>query len=313
MIDYIVYGKIIIDNIKLLDGAVTKDQLGGGGPQGAFGARLWSNSVGLISRVGKQFPETAKASLENLHINTEGLQMYPELETLFGNMVYDENDYLNTGDQNTSRGLSRLHVTLERLLAKNIVLPSSYAKPKVFHLITEFVHEDMMLQALEMKKQGVTLSLEPLIDYRMWANKDEILEFLPNADVVSPDWPSASGLAGSDDPRTVLEWWSKRGPACVSVRNGRHGSYVWDREHSAFWHIPIAEAPRIDPTGCGNSYAGAFCVGWDQKRDAKIAGAMGTVAASFMVQTPGVAVIKPGIEQEAAALLESVMENAREL
>jgi len=87
MLDYIIYGKIIIDSIRLLSGKVIENQLGGGGPQGAFGARLWSDSVGLVSRIGKEFPETAKISLEHLYINTEGIQIYSDLDTLFGSMT----------------------------------------------------------------------------------------------------------------------------------------------------------------------------------------------------------------------------------
>jgi len=313
MIDYVIYGKIIIDSIKLLDSRVVENQLGGGGPQGAFGARLWSDSVGLVSRLGKEFPETARNSLDHLNINTEGIQIYPELDTLYGSMIYDEDDYLDTENRNTSHGLNRLHITLAKLLEKNILLPDSYIRPKVFHLISEYVHEDMMLQAVQMKNQGVILSFEPLIDYKLWTNKMAIIDFLPQADIVSPDWPSASGFAMADDPKEVLKWWSRSGPACVSVRNGRHGSYVWDREHDKFYHIPIYEVPRIDPTGCGNSYAGAFCVGWNKYREARIAGAMGTVAATFMVQRPGIAEILPNMEREAGDILEMVMSNIREM
>jgi sugar/nucleoside kinase (ribokinase family) len=313
MIDYIVYGKIIIDNIKLLDGNIVSDQLGGGGPQGAFGARVWSDSVGLISRLGKTFPKTARNALEKLDINTEGVNSYEDLETLFGIMFYDENDYLDLENRETYRRLNQLEYNLERMLEKNIVLPPSYTKPRVFHLITEFVDEDMMRQALEIKKQGAILSFEPLIDYRAWKNKDAIAGFLPCADVVSPDWPSAAGFAGSDDPRKVLEWWAKSGPACVSVRNGRHGSYVWDRERDRMWHIPVIDVPRVDPTGCGNSYAGAFCVGWDKHRDAKIAGAMGTVSAAFMIRTPGVAAITPDTRGQAGDYLSKLMDTIREM
>jgi sugar/nucleoside kinase (ribokinase family) len=206
-----------------------------------------------------------------------------------------------------------LEYNLEKLLERNITLPPSYTKPRLFHLITEYVHEDMMLQALEMKKQGVVLSFEPIIDYREWKNKDAIIEFLPHVDVVSPDWPSASGFAGSEEPRKVLEWWAKSGPACVSVRNGRHGSYVWDRDHDRMWQIPVIDVERVDPTGCGNSYAGAFGAGWDKHRNAKIAGAMGTVSAAFMIRTPGPAVIAPETPKEAQIYLAALMDKISEL
>jgi sugar/nucleoside kinase (ribokinase family) len=313
MVDYIVYGKIIIDRIKLLDGKTIDKQLGGGGPQGAFGARVWSNSVGLITRIGNSFPEEAKSRLDKLKINTEGLNIYQDMETLHGNMFYDENDYLDTQNRDTGQKLNTLSENIRKMAARNIVLPPSYTKPRVFHLITEYVHEDMMRQALSYKEKGVILSFEPLIDYHAWENKDEITAFLPKADVVSPDWPSASGFAASGDPLAVLKWWAKSGSACVSVRNGRHGSYVWDRQTDKMWHIPVIEVPRVDPTGCGNSYAGGFFVGWDKYRDAKIAGAMGTISATFMIKTPGVAVITDNTAQEAEKYLEMAMDKAREM
>jgi sugar/nucleoside kinase (ribokinase family) len=313
MIDYLVYGKIIIDRIKMLDGTIVDNQLGGGGPQGAFGARVWSDSVGLITRIGNTFPESARANLETLRINTEGLNVYPELETLYGNMLYDENDYLDTNNRDTRQKLNRLSDNMQKMLKRNIVLPDSYTKPRVFHLITEYVHEDMMNQALVYRKNGTTLSFEPLIDYQKWKNREEITAFLPNADVVSPDWPSASGFAQSDDPLKVLKWWAKSGPVCVSVRNGRHGSYVWDRTTDKMWHIPIIEVPRVDPTGCGNSYAGAFCVGWDIYHDAKMAGVMGTISATFMIRTPGIASINETIRREAEDYLNLLLDKSSEM
>jgi sugar/nucleoside kinase (ribokinase family) len=313
MIDYIIYGKIIIDRIELLDGSIIDNQLGGGGPQGAFGARVWSNSVGLITRIGNSFPEAAKFRLDQLRINAEGINVYPDLETLYGNMFYDENDYLDTNSRDTSQKLNKLSQTMQKMLARRIVLPQSYTRPRVFHLITEYAREDMMQQALRYKEKGTIVSLEPLIDYQTWKNKEEITALLPKVDVVSPDWPSASGFAESDDPLTVLKWWAKSGPACVSVRNGRHGSYVWDRQTDKMWHIPIIEVPRVDPTGCGNSYAGGFCVGWDKHRDAKIAGAMGTVSATFMIKTPGLAFITDNITQDAQNYFEMAMDKASEL
>ena len=52
-VDFLVYGKIIIDDIKLQKtGQIQHGVLGGGGPQGAFGARVWADSVGFLSRSG---------------------------------------------------------------------------------------------------------------------------------------------------------------------------------------------------------------------------------------------------------------------
>ena len=48
----LVYGKIIIDNIWLRSGKLHRSALGGGGPQAAFGMRLWHDPVALLTRSG---------------------------------------------------------------------------------------------------------------------------------------------------------------------------------------------------------------------------------------------------------------------
>ena len=89
-IQFLIYGKIIIDNIRLLDGTVVRSVIGGGGPQGAIGARLWNDSVGLLSRSGEDIEEGPAKSLLDLDIDLSGWMKYPSLRTLRGAMVYDE-------------------------------------------------------------------------------------------------------------------------------------------------------------------------------------------------------------------------------
>lgn len=289
MIDYVIYGKIIIDSIKLLDGTIVHEQLGGGGPQSAFGARVWEDKVGLVTRVGTNYPVQARNQLDSIKIDTQGVTHIQDLETLHGMMFYDDNDYIDVTDDAYNKFMKDLSYKRDEMISRNIILPNDYQNAKAYHLITEFMDEDMMFQALKKKEIGAILSLEPLIDYREWSNKEQVIEFLPNVDIVSPDWPSASGFADSEDPLSVMKWWIKQGVTAVSVRNGRKGSYVWDSINDEIWHVPIVDVPRVDPTGCGNSYSGGFCVGFEKYKDAKMAGAMGTVSATFMIQLPGLA------------------------
>ncbi len=60
MVDYVIYGKIIIDDI-VVAGSRLRSVLGGGGPQAAFGARLWNESVGFLSRSGGDLDTTDPA------------------------------------------------------------------------------------------------------------------------------------------------------------------------------------------------------------------------------------------------------------
>jgi sugar/nucleoside kinase (ribokinase family) len=311
MIDYVVYGKIIIDDIRLKSGEIARIQLGGGGPQGAFGARLWDASVGILTRSGTDIEPGPKATLEAIGIDLQGWVRYGDIPTPHGLMAYDENEYMLTEDfEERRKDFAR---KMDHLLSQVVPIPRDYQSPKVIHLITEYTKEPMAVEALNMKNAGAIYSLEPIIDWRNWTNKDEMLAYFPEVDIVTPDWPSASGMAGSDSPLEVMKYWSKLGPNLVSVRHGANGSYVWDSIHDQMWHVPIVKVETVDPTGCGNSYGGGLMVAWEKHRDARIAGAAGTVSASYMAKTVGLLPVTEEMQKEAQGKLELLLEQIKPL
>lgn len=305
MIDYVVYGKIIIDAIRLLDGSIVRNMLGGGGPQGAFGARVWANSVGILTRSGTDIQPEAVETLHGLDIDLQGWVQYEHIPTPHGLMEYDENEYMKSATRQ-EEAMRQLHNSLSTILAQRLPIPSDYSRPQAIHLITEYAHEPMVEDALKLKDQGALLSLEPIIDYRNWSNREEIKKLIRVANTATPDWPSASGIAGSDDPLEVVKYWSTLGPDLIAIRHGAKGSYAWDREHDQIWHIPAAKVKAVDPTGAGNSYGGGMCVGWAKTHDALLAGCYGTISASFVVREAGIPHWQPELREEAKKLLEKL-------
>lgn len=313
MVDYVVYGKIIIDDIRLKDGTIIRNQLGGGGPQGAFGARLWDDSVGLLTRSGTDIDPGPKTALQEIGINLDGWMQYSDVPTPHGLMAYDENEYTVSSVDFEKRKQTFMD-RMGELLSREIPLPQSHQSPKVMHLITEFTTEPMANTALALKKEkGVIYSFEPIIDWHNWSNKVEMIGYFPEVDIVTPDWPSASGIAGSESPLEVVKFWAKLGPSLIAIRHGANGSYVWDSTHDQIWHIPIAEVETVDPTGCGNSYGGGLMVSWEKHKDAKIAGAAGTVSASYLAKTVGVPSVTEALQKEAQTILEELLQRVKPL
>ncbi|MCA9982758.1 MAG: carbohydrate kinase family protein [Anaerolineales bacterium] len=307
MVDYLIYGKIIIDRVRAADGSDHADLLGGGGPQGLFGARLWHDSVGFLSRSGTDIAPRFVQALAELDVDLAGWARYPDLQTFKGGLVvYDEDEYATRPDTQSPAVFQTENWFT--MLGRPLELPAAYERPKAIHLITEFFDEPMVHTALKLKQNGAIFSLEPILDFNTWKNRDGLLTLLPQVDLVLPDWPSASGLAGSQEPLEVLTYWAGLGANVVAIRNGRHGSYVWDRYSGAMWHVPIRPVQAIDPTGAGNSYGAAFCVGWTETRDARQAGCYGTLAAAQIVQTVGMpAEVSPERRAAATAALPELM------
>ena len=74
MIDYFTFS-LIIDDLVLPDGRTYMGLLGGGGPQTAFGMKLWTaGSVGLCAGVGADFPPAAQKWLDAMEIDTAGVR-----------------------------------------------------------------------------------------------------------------------------------------------------------------------------------------------------------------------------------------------
>ena len=305
MIDYVVYGKIIIDDIRLRGGERMHALLGGGGPQAAFGARVWSESVGFLTRSGTDIEERHVEDLRGLDVDLAGWRRFPGIPTPRTLMAYDAEEYL-------AGGLLTSNEDWIRLLGEPLDLPATYLRPKAIHLITEFPSEPLVETALRLREGGTLVSLEPLpsgsaID---WSGMRELLQ---SVEIVTPDWPTASATAQSSEPRDVLRYWSSLGPACVAIRHGARGSYVWSRESDEAWHVPAVPTEVVDPTGAGNAYGGGLCVGWTEHRDARRAGACGAISASLLLRHVGLPRLTEETRRHARQHLEATVARAQQM
>jgi sugar/nucleoside kinase (ribokinase family) len=304
MNEILVYGKIIIDDIRLKNGQRVRSVLGGGGPQAAFGARLWGSRVGFLSRSGRDLSHEHIDTLADLDINLDGCLRFEQFQTPRAEMVYDENEYPIGG------GLVSDRDEFQTLLSQSIPLPTTYQETSAIHLITEFPDEPMVRTALDLKARGAVMSLEPLMWQRSGKYQDRMLTLFKEADIVTPDWPAATRVAGSDDPSEVLKYWSGLGPHLVAIRHGAQGSYVWDRDHGIAYHIPIVNVEAVDPTGAGNAYGGGLCAGWVMTKDARLAGCYGTISAAFLVRRYGLPRMSPELTREAIQRLDELVEHS---
>jgi sugar/nucleoside kinase (ribokinase family) len=312
-IDLVICGRIIIDTIRLPTGKIVSNLLGGGGPQAAFGARLWNPSVGLLIRSGVDMESTLKNELQNIGVDLSGWVEYPDLTTpksIFIN--YDSNEQIvDDIDENARK--KRFQERFGELHSRIIPVPESYSKPRLIHYLTDYAIEPMTDVLLNLKGPTTCFSLEPMFDHHHWINKDDLLDLVVKSDIVSPDWESASGISGSNKPKEILKHWSKLGAKIVAVRDGKRGSYVWDGYNDQMWHIPILKVNLVDPTGCGNSYAAGLCAGWGKYEDVRLAAGCATVSASFTAESVGVPPVTDKMEQKAQERLEKLVPEIRHL
>ena len=127
MIDYFTFS-LVIDDIVLPDGRTCMGLLGGGGPQAAFGMKLWATGgVGICAGVGSDFPPSAQGWLEAMEIDTAGVRYHPHNPTLRAWQILED------GDQRTQVWRTRGSVIPAHLAFSPDLIPPTYWQARGFH------------------------------------------------------------------------------------------------------------------------------------------------------------------------------------
>ena len=254
----LVYGKLVIDSIRLASGARASNLLGGGGPQSVLGARFFTDSVGFLTRSGTDLEPGHLDTLHGLGADLQGWHQFPHLQTPRLEFGYDRDQIMLEKDAQPI-SVVRQGKIWNDLLAQDLTWPVAYKRTKGIHLVSEFSNETMVRQALRLKAEtGAMLSLEPLIDTNTRSNVDAMKSLIPRVDVFCPDIDAALILCQTQNPLAAAMALHDMGPKYVAIRAGSRGSFVVGHATPQVVQIPPLEVTVMDPTGAGNAFSGGL-------------------------------------------------------
>ncbi|GBL38171.1 uncharacterized protein C16C9.01c [Anaerolineaceae bacterium] len=270
---------IIIDDLVLADGTTQMGLLGGGGPQTAFGMRLWSERVGLAAGVGADFPQTARDWLQAAGIDTSAVRQtaQPTLRAW---------QLLEADGRHTQVWRSPSSALPVNLALDTATLPATHRSLQGLH--TGIHPEEPNLQRLQaLRAITRVLSIETWRAAPSPPSPAAVRTWLQLADIFSPNLREAESLVGAGEPLLLAQRLIELGGRVIALRMGAAGVLVCAPNQPAL-HLPALEV-RIatQPLGAGNAFCGGFLAGWAATADAASAAAYGTVAASFMLEQPG--------------------------
>ena len=301
-IDLLALG-VIIDDLVLADGTTHMGLLGGGGPQTAFGMRLCSESVGLAAGVGADFPQAARDWMHTAGIDTSAVRQtaQPTLRAW---------QLLEADGRHTQVWRSPLSALPVNLALDTTTLPATHRSLQGLH--TGIHPEEPNLARLQaLRAITRVLSIETWRSAASPLRPEALRAVLQLADIFSPNVAEAESLVGAGEPHALAQRLLEHGGRLIALRMGNAGVLVCAANQNAL-HLPaLAVSGATHPLGAGNAFCGGFLAGWAATADAASAAAYGTVAASFMLEQPGVPPAPAMLHLEAQRRLQRALQSIR--
>ncbi|MBN1563043.1 MAG: hypothetical protein JXA10_04345 [Anaerolineae bacterium] len=283
--DYVCVGGIVIDDIVFPDGETRMGVLGGGVAHAAAGMSIWDQRPGLCTCVGQDLPAAAQQRLMRDFDLQGALQLALPQARAWQLFEWD-------GRRTELPRVDDWKPFFVRPLPDEV--PAAYHAAKGFHIL----RSAEALPSWRRLFPQATLFWEPEQRFMIAEHADIFRHALNYVDVVSPNLLEAQLMYGFSDPVTLVKVMIDDGAQIVALRMGEAGSLVGLRGDDTLLSLPAVGVPEIvDQTGAGNTYCGAFLVGWLATGDVLQAAIYGGVAASFALETLGVADPPPNLPE----------------
>jgi len=278
----VVIGSFTLDDTVLPSNEVRRRVNGGNALYAVIGSRVWSRRVGVVTRVGNQFPSEDLEAISDHHIDTTGIRRKDAQDIRLW-ILYEE-------------GMDRQIIyqlksgSIKDLSPQPADWPESYQDVRYVHLCG-IPFKAQMQWINKLKPLGIefTLDLLPMPQLRSAKGLEllksgnllrEISVFLPSLEEVVEVW-------GGQPLLPLMYKLAEYGPKVVAVKLGSLGSLVLDAEKNSAYLVPAMSVETIDTTGAGDAYCGGFLAGMDQTGDPLEAALRATISASFIIQDFG--------------------------
>ena len=269
-----VFGSTALDTIRTPT-KVLKDVLGGAATFAGISASFFVNT-GLIAVIGKDFPKKYHKILAS-RLNLDGLSV-KNGKTFRYDGKYDE----------TLSTRTTLRTELNVLENFHPVIPEQYKKSQFVYLANNDPDQNV---ALIKEFDRVKFSMCDTIEFWISTKKASVVKMFKQVDAVVINDEEAKLLTKESNlikcAKKIMDW----GTEYVIIKKGQHGSILFF-EDVIFPSVGLPIENVVDPTGAGDSFAGAMIGYLTSKKKTDLAtikksAIYGNVMGSFAVQGYG--------------------------
>ncbi len=270
MVDVVIVGSVALDTVKTPFGSVS-DALGGAASYASFAASFFANP-GIVGIVGSDFPKEHLELLRSRNISTDGIEIASG-KTFRWNGYYEY-------DMNHAHTVETQLNVFESFSPK---LPADYKAAKNVFL----ANIDPALQLAVLEQTNHELVMADTMNYWIEKKKEQLMEVIRKTNIFLLNDSEARELFKTTNLITAGRRILGHGPDAVIIKKGEHGALMLTDEK--LFCLPAYPLEIVkDPTGAGDSFAGAFIGylsknGFDESSVRK-AIVYGSAVASFNVE-----------------------------
>ena len=330
---YVIGGRVTREYILPPVGQPLLDVAGGSALYAAGGLLVWDAGVGLLARVGEDYPRPWLKEMQTRGMDTDGIEILQQSMDLRAFHAYDDDFEITHGSpvsQFARRALTFPKVLLgyqdpsepekdtrqpdiRSPLASAI--PAEYRDARAVHLCPlDFVSHNQLTTAFR-SGSVTTLTLAPSPGYMVPAFFKDLRVIVTRLTAFLPSEEELRGLFWGEthDLWEMAAAVGEYGCDIVVVKCGGRGQAVYDVKGQHRWEVPAYPARPADPTGAGDAFCGGFLAGFRKTYDPVQATLYGNVSASLKVEGSGAFYpldILPGL---AEARLNALQQLVREI
>ncbi len=304
---FVIAGRITREYILPPVGHPLLDAPGGSALYAAGGLTAWEKEIGLLARVGEDYPRGWLKEIESRGINIEGIKILEQRLDLRSFYAYNEKFEITRGTPVSQ--FARRELTFPKALlgyqsppevqkdAKKpdplaplpIEVPGEYREAQAVHFCPlDFISHNQLIVAFKAGSAN-TFTLDPSPGYMSAPFFRDLRVIIAGLTAFLPSEEELRGLFWGEthDLWEMAAALGEYGCEIVVVKRGALGQSVYDVAGKHKWEIPAYPARLADLTGAGDAFCGGFLAGYRKTYDPLQAALYGNVSASLKVEGCG--------------------------
>jgi len=306
-LNLLIVGELNRDFIIDLSGKPTNDLPGGSLLNAAAGARVWSENIGLVSRIGDDFPSEWIDAFEKRGFDTRGIWLLPQNFDVRRFYFWQDPNHCITDSPVASYshsglpfphnllGYSSVFTEATEKMWRNITphlnptFPPEFLDSHAVHICPINLISQIKLTAFFQHASINTITVSPSDDYMNPGYFEQLPAVIKGITAFFPSelqlgtlfqgrakdvWEMAEGLAEAGCPLTVIQ-------------RGEKGYWMYDAANRLKFSLPFYPTRWLNPTGINDVFAGAFLGEYKKNYDPIHALLAGAATASVAVEGVG--------------------------